>query len=171
MSAIAPYDRGVTQPTPTPPPGPGAQPPFVAAPTEGSSARLWWGLGTGALALLLCGGGGLAVFIAMIVTGVRAVQEQTDQTVTRYVQALERGRFDDAYDLVCDSLRKRYTIEEFQDLERDTITSTGFQVGDLNLNDLTVPVRLEYSTGSSQSVVYQLSQDTKTGHFEVCGTA
>lgn len=171
MPAIAPYDRGVTQPTPIPPPGPGARPPFVAAPTEGSGARLWWALGTGALALLLCGGGGLAVFIAMIVTGVRAVQDQSDLTVTRYVQALERGKFSDAYDLVCDDLRKRYSLDEFQDLERQTITSTGFQVGDLNLNDLTVPVRLEYATGRSQQVIYQLSQDSKTGHFEVCGTA
>lgn len=162
----------MTLPTPAPPPpGPGARPPFVAAPTEGSGARLWWALGVGALALLLCGGGGLAVFIGMIVTGVRAVQEQSDQTMTRYVQALERGKFNDAYDLVCDDLRKRYSLDEFRDLERDAITSTGFDVGDLDLSTLTVPVRLEYATGRTQEVVYQLSQDSKTGRFEVCGTA
>lgn len=171
MPAIAPYDRDVTQPSPSAPPrGPGVRPPFAAAPTEGSNARLWWGLGTAALALLLCGGGGLAVFIGMIVTGVRAVQDQTQQTVTRYVQALERGKFSDAYELVCDDLRSRYTAEDLEELERDTITSTGFSVGELDINTLTVPVTLDYANGSSREVVYQLDQDTTTGHFEVCGT-
>jgi hypothetical protein len=162
----------VTHPAPTPPPsGPGARPPFAAAPTEGSGARLWWALGTAALALLLCGGGGLVVFIGMIVTGVRAVQEQTEQTVTRYVQALERGKFADAYDLACDDLRGRYSVQEFQELEADTITSTGFSVGDLDINSLTVPVKLDYANGRTREIVYQLEQDTKTGHFEVCGVA
>jgi len=161
----------VTPAAPTEPPrGPGARPPFVAAPAEGSNARLWWGIGTGALALLLCGGGGLAVFIGMIVTGVRAAQDQTDVTMTRYIEALERGKFNDAYELVCDDLRGRYSLDEFQDLERETITSTGFSVGDLDAVTLTVPVRLDYADGDSRDVVYQLDQDATTGHFEVCGT-
>ena len=162
----------MTQPLPTAPPrGPGARPPFVAAPAEGANARLWWAIGTAALALLLCGGGGLAVFIGMIVTGVRAVQDQTHQAVTRYVQALERGQFNDAYNLACAEVRQRYDINQFRNLEHDAISSTGFSVGDLDINTLTVPVHLEYATGRTQEVVYQLSQDNKTGRFEVCGTA
>jgi hypothetical protein len=161
----------VIQPLPTAPPrGPGARPPFVAAPTEGANARLWWAIGTAALALLLCGGGGLAVFIGMIITGVRAVQDQTHQTVTHYVEALERGQFTDAYKLACEDVRKQYDIGQFRNLEHDTIISTGFSVGDLDINTLTVPVHLEYATGRTTDVVYQLSQDSKTGHFEVCGT-
>lgn len=131
---------------------------------------MWWAVGTAVLALLLCGGGGIAVFIGMIVTGVRAVQEQTQQTMTRYVQALEREKYADAYGLVCDSLRKRYTVDEFQQLERDTITSTGFSVGELDINNLTVPVTLDYADGRTREVVYQLAENNKTGHFEVCGT-
>jgi hypothetical protein len=87
------------------------------------------------------------------------------------VQALERGKFTDAYDLLCNRLRGRYSVEEFEDLERDTSTSTGFSVGDLDINHLTVPVTLDYANGRTREVVYQLEQDTKTGHFEVCGTA
>jgi hypothetical protein len=131
---------------------------------------VWWAVGTAALALLLCGGGGIAVFIGMIVTGVRAVQEQSQQTVTRYVQALEHEKFTDAYDLVCDRLRKRYTVDEFRDLEPNTIASTGFRVGELDINTQTVPVTLDYADGRTREVVYRMEQDTKTGHFEVCGT-
>jgi hypothetical protein len=161
----------VTQPAATAPPqGPGARPPFAAAPTEGATARIWWAVGTAALALLLCGGGGLAVFIGMIVTGIRAVQDQTHQTVTRYVQALERGEFKNAYDLACEPVRKRYDIYQFRNLEYDTSSSTGFKVGNLDINTLTVPVELGYRDGRTKEVVYQLSQNSQTGHFEVCGT-
>jgi hypothetical protein len=162
----------VTQPSPIAPPrGPGARPPFVAAPDEGSTARVWWAVGTAALALLLCGGGGLAVFIGMIVTGVRAVQDQTHVTVTKYIQTLESGDIGAAYDLQCDAFKKRYDIDQFRNLEHDTATSTGFTVGDLDITTLSVPVELKFRDGRTDEVVYQLSQDSETGHFQVCGTA
>jgi hypothetical protein len=161
----------VTQPTPeSVPPGPGARPPFVAAPTEGSTVRLWWGLGTGALALLIFCGGGLALLVGLVVTGVRAVEDQAEQTVTRYLDALERDKFAEAYDLVCDEMRKRYDLEEFEDLERAVVTSTGYTLGELDLNTLQMPVKLRYSSGNDRNVTYQLTQDSSTGHIEVCGT-
>jgi len=162
----------VTQPTPeSVPPGPGARPPFVAAPTEGSNVRLWWGLGTGALAVLICCGGGLALMVGLIVTGVRAVEDQAQQTVTRYLDALERGKFPEAYDLVCDEMRKRYDLDEFESLEREVVTSTGYTLGELDVDTLQMPVRLRYPSGPERSVTYQLAQDSSTGHIEVCGTA
>lgn len=152
------------------PVGPGAQPPFVAAPTEGSSTRLWWGLGTGALGLLLVCGGGIALLIGLIFTGVRAVEDQAEQTVTRYIEALERGKFSEAYDLVCDEIRDEVSVQEFERLEREVVTSTGFTLGELDLNTLQMPVQLRYSTGPSRDVTYQLSQDESTGKIEICGT-
>jgi len=162
----------VTQPTlDAVPAGPGARPPFVAAPTEGSTVRLWWGLGTGAAALLLFCGGGLALLIGLAITGVRAVEDQAQQTVTRYLDALERGKSSDAYDLVCEEMRKRYDLDEFEALEHDAITSTGYTLGDVDLNTLQLPVQLKYASGSDRSVTYQLTQNSSTGHIEVCGTA
>jgi hypothetical protein len=153
------------------PQGPGAQPPFVTAPTEGSTTRLWWGLGTGAAALLIVCGGGLALLIGLGITGVRAAEDQARQTVTRYLDALERGKPAEAYDLVCDQMRKRYDLDEFEELERDVTRSTGYTLGEVDLNNLQMPVRLEYETGPDRNVTYQLSQDSETGHIEVCGTA
>jgi hypothetical protein len=152
------------------PQGPGAQPPFVVAPTEGSTVRLWWGLATGAVALLLVCGGGIAVFAGMIITGMRAVNDQARQVVTEYLTSLERGKASDAYELVCDSLQKRYTVEEFQVLERKTATSTGFTLGELDPGTLRMPVQLRYPAGQPEQVTYQLAQDQATGHIEICGT-
>ncbi|MEV0272164.1 MAG: hypothetical protein HOV71_14975 [Hamadaea sp.] len=153
------------------PPGPGARPPFVAAPTEGSTTRLWWGLGTGAAALLLFCGGGIALLVGLAITGVRAVEDQANQTVTRYLDALERGKPAEAYDLVCEEMRKRYDLDEFQALERDVTTSTGYTLGEVDLNTLQMPVQLEYASGPDRSVTYQLTQNSSTGHIEICGTA
>ncbi|MCP2327470.1 hypothetical protein HDA40_005977 [Hamadaea flava] len=153
------------------PPGPGARPPFVAAPTEGSSTRLWWGLGTGAVALLLFCGGGIALLVGLAITGVRAVEDQANQTVTRYLSALERGKPAEAYDLVCAEMRKHYDVDEFAALERNVTTSTGYTVGEVDLNTLQVPVTLEYASGPDRNVTYQLAQDSSTGRIEVCGTA
>jgi hypothetical protein len=133
--------------------------------------RLWWALGTGALAILLCCGGGIAVFVGMIVTGTRAAQEQAEQTVGHYVESLERGKFDEAYNLVCDELQQRYTADDLEDLERRTVTSTGFTVGNLDLTTLQIPVQLRYASGEPREVTYQLTQDKSTGKIEVCGTA
>ncbi|NUR72588.1 MAG: hypothetical protein HOU81_17360 [Hamadaea sp.] len=152
------------------PPGPGARPPFVAAPTEGSSTRLWWGLGTGAAALLLFCGGGLALLVGLGITGYRAAEDQARQTMTRYLDALERGKPAEAYDLVCGDLRKRYDLDEFQALERDVITSTGYTLGDVNANTFEMPVTLEYASGPDRNVVYQLVTNSSTGRVEVCGT-
>jgi len=68
-------------------------------------------------------------------------------------------------------VRRRYDVYQFRNLEHDAITSTGFSVGDLDLTTRTVPVHLDYANGTTREVVYQLSQNSKTAHFEICGTA
>ena len=153
------------------PPGPGARPPFVAAPTEGSSTRLWWGLGTGAVTLLLFCGGGIAIFVGLVITGIRAAEDQARQTMTHYLDALERGKPAEAYELVCDEMRKRYDLDEFQALERDVSTSSGYTLGEVNTTTFEMPVTLEYASGPDRNVVYQLVTNGSTGHVEVCGTA
>jgi hypothetical protein len=152
------------------PSGPGVRPPFVAAPTEGGSQRVWWAVGTAVLAVLLVCGGGVAVFTGMIVTGVRAVNDQAHKVVGDYLTALEHERYNDAYALVCDRMRQRYDLNEFKDVEQDTAGSTGYTLGKFDVATLQMPVELQFGT-RTQTVTYQLAQDAASGHLEICGTA
>ncbi|WP_051366013.1 Rv0361 family membrane protein [Hamadaea tsunoensis] len=152
------------------PPGPGVRPPFVAAPTEGGNQRVWWAVGTAVLAVLLVCGGGVAVFTGMIVTGVRAVNDQAHKVVGDYLTALEHERYNDAYALLCDRMRQRYDLNDFKDAEQDTAGSTGYTLGKFDVATLEMPVELKFGT-RTQNVTYQLAQDASTGHLEICGTA
>ncbi|ASW57905.1 hypothetical protein CIK06_21865 [Plantactinospora sp. KBS50] len=157
---------------PGPPPGPGATPPFAAPPTEGRSVRVWLGLGVGALAALVCCGGGGAALVGLVVSGTQALNEQARVVVNDYLQAVRDKEFDKAYGLLCDADQRRETPEEFSARLATEPDITTYHVGNATSPpDVTVPVTVTYATGDQRSEQVELAQDSSTGRFEVCGIA
>ncbi|MEV0733097.1 MULTISPECIES: hypothetical protein [Polymorphospora] len=152
------------------PAGPGVAPPFAAPPTEGRTARLWWGLGAAALAVALCCGGGAVAFVGLAVSGTQALNEQAGAVVGDYFDAVTDGDYDRAYSLLCRREQQREPILRFRTRLATEPRLTNYQVGDLEITDeLEVPVDVTYAEGGSGRVWVSLAQNTGTGEFEVCG--
>ncbi|WP_306345175.1 Rv0361 family membrane protein [Rhizomonospora bruguierae] len=158
-------------PAPPPPPGPGVVPPFPAPPTEGRSTRLWLALGAGALAVLLCCGGGIAALVGLVVTTPGAVNEQAHAAVRKYLGALQQGDYGAAYDQLCARARRVETREHFVERHRNEPRVTAYQLGnvDINRTPIEVPAQVSYDTGSRTTINYVLEQDSRTATLEVCG--
>jgi hypothetical protein len=160
----------VPQGPPAPPQGPGVVPPFPAPPTEGRRLRIGWGLGIGAIVLVLVCGGGLAAFVGLSSVMSRAINEQAQVVVGNYLSDLQGERYTEAYGSLCPRSRARLTQEEFtsQQMEADPIRD--YEVGTLNLAnvDLAVPVEVTYADGRTEQLRAFLDQNRETGGFEVC---
>ncbi|MFC3500763.1 hypothetical protein ACFOOK_07260 [Micromonospora krabiensis] len=154
---------------PAPPPGPGVAPPFAAPPTEGRRARLWLALGVGALALVLCFGGGGAAVVGLAVSGVQAVREQGRTVSTDYYQALVDRKFGAAYDQLCDDAKRAESRAEFERRAAAEPQVAAFRVGEVDTTNLTVPVDVTLEGGRRERQQVILGQDQQTGGMEVCG--
>ncbi len=163
--------EGQSTPAPGVPRGPGVVPPFPAPPVEGRSARVWLGLGIGALVLVLCGGGGVAALIGLVVTTAQALNEQADAAVTAYFTALRERRYDDAYAGLCQRAREAESAAEFTDRVSDDDPIRSFDVGSVSLaaSEATVPVDVVLTDGRRVTTRVELVQNQDTGRFEVCG--
>ncbi|WP_239095814.1 Rv0361 family membrane protein [Micromonospora lutea] len=160
---------GAEQGVPVPPTGPGAAPPFAAPPTEGGRSRLWLGLGAGALALLLCCGGGGTAVVGLLVSGVQAIEEQGRTVSADYYRALSNGDYGQAYDQLCEDARRRESRQEFERRSAAEPQISSYRVGDVDTTTLTVPVEVTYSGGGQERQQVVLAQDPQTGGMEVCG--
>ncbi|MGW0434350.1 Rv0361 family membrane protein [Micromonospora sp. NPDC003197] len=155
---------------PPPPPGPGVAPPFAAPPTEGRSRRRWIGLGVGALALVLCCGGGVVAVVGLAVSGTQAIDEQARTVAGDYFEALKNRRYGRAYDLLCDEDQRRESSRDFQQRVSAEPEIAGYQVHQsMVTNEIVVPVDVTYRSGGQDNLRVTLAQDSKTGTFEVCG--
>ncbi|SCL63467.1 hypothetical protein GA0070604_4979 [Micromonospora eburnea] len=154
---------------PEPPPGPGVAPPFAAPPTEGGRARLWLGLGVGALAVLLCCGGGGAAIVGLAVSNVQAIQEQGRTVTNNYYRALVARNWSKAYDQLCADARRRESRPEFEQRVATEPQITGYRVGDVDTQTLTVPVDVTLAGGRREAQTVTLAPDQQTGAVEVCG--
>ncbi|MEU6207134.1 hypothetical protein ABZ814_26500 [Micromonospora musae] len=154
---------------PAPPPGPGVSPPFAAPPTEGRRARLWLGLGVGALAVLLCCGGGGGAVVGLAVSGVQAVREQGRTVSTDYYQALVDQNFGQAYDQLCDDAQRRESRTDFERRVAAEPQVTAYRLGEVDTNNLTVPVDVTLEGGRRERQQVVLGQDQQSGGLEVCG--
>ncbi|WBB66971.1 hypothetical protein [Micromonospora sp. WMMD812] len=164
-------DGGQPPGPPTPPPGPGVSPPFAAPPSEGRRARLWLGLGVGALAVVLCCGGGGAAVIGLAVSGVQAVREQGRTVSADYYQALVDRNYGDAYDQLCDDAKRRESRADFEQRAAAEPQVSAFRVGEVDTNNLTVPVDVTLEGGQRERQQVILGQDQQTGGMEVCGVS
>ncbi len=151
------------------PKGPGATAPFPAPPAEGGGARLGWALAVAGLFLVLCCGGGTAAVVGFVVTQDAAVDEQSRAVVGGYLDALRDGDYDEAYEKLCDKDQARLSKDRFEARERARKPLQSYEIGELNLNSLAVPVTERYRDGTSANVTYRLQQDPNTAAFEICG--
>lgn len=158
---------------PAPPAGPGVQPPFAAPPTEGRNARMWWGLGLGTLAAVLCCGAGIGSIAGLAITGVAAVNEQAHSAVEDYLREVSAGRYPEAYDLLCAEIRRQQSEREFTEQVSEQPKVVEYDLhGAGTINDeLVVPADVTYTDGTSGRVNYRVIQDTGTGEMRFCGIA
>jgi hypothetical protein len=153
------------------PAGPGAQPPFTVAPSEGRGTRLWWGLGAGALALIICVGGGGAAIVGIILTYPQMVKEQAQAAVRGYLDALEKKDYPAAYHQLCEQRQKQDSLGDFEATQVTKPVPSKYTLSgpeDLNL-PLLVTADITYTNGDHDEVTYEVEQDSGTGALEVCG--
>jgi hypothetical protein len=155
---------------PAPPAGPGVQPPFAAPPSEGRTARVWLGLGVGALAVVLCCGGGLAAGTGLLVTGSAAINEQAHAAVEDYLQAVGAGRYGEAYRQLCAELRERQSLREFTVRVSEQPKVTDYELFQTRVRgeDIVVPANVTYTNGDRAEVDYRVAQEANGLRF--CGT-
>jgi divalent metal cation (Fe/Co/Zn/Cd) transporter len=123
------------------------------------------------LAVLLCGGVGVASIVGLVVTGTAALNEQAHSAVANYLQAVGAGRYPQAYRLLCGELRDRQSLGEFTQE-----VSAGPKVREYELlrtrmrqnGDAVVPANVTYTNGTSTTVNYLVIQDN--GEIRFCGT-
>jgi hypothetical protein len=156
------------QQPPPPPPGPGVVPPFPAPPVEGRGLRLGIGLGIGAAVLLLVCGGGVAgvAGLGRIVTN--ALNEQADVVVGDYLDSLRAGHYADAYDQLCDEAKATETVSEFTTRVSAEQKITDYDVGNVELAQLSAPVDVTYADGDTAVLRAYLGPDRQAGGFRMC---
>ncbi|MFF3856836.1 hypothetical protein [Micromonospora sp. NPDC002575] len=156
---------------PAPPAGPGVVPPFAAPPTEGRGARLWLGLGAGALAVLICCGGGGTAVVGLAVSNVQAVREQGRSVTDDYYRGLVERKYEQSYDALCDDAQRRESRQEFERRVAAEPQIDSYRVGDVDTVNLTVPVSVTFSGGDRGDQEVTLAPDEQTGAMEVCGVS
>lgn len=157
-------------PPPPPPPGPGVHPPFPAPPVEGRGKRAGTTAGIVAgIVVLVCGGGAIAGG-GFLTSFSRSLDEQAQVVVSRYLDDLQDRDFDGAYQQLCEDARLDETQADFAARMQGFEPFESYTVGALSLGvRLSVPVRLQYADGDRAEVDADLTQNTSTGKFEVCG--
>ncbi|WP_229402606.1 hypothetical protein [Micromonospora okii] len=156
---------------PAPPAGPGVVPPFAAPPTEGRSARTWLGLGVGALALLLCCGGGGVAVVGLAISNMEAIQEQGRSVTDDYYRGLVERKYEQSYDALCDDAQRRESRAEFARRVSAEPRIDSYRVGEVDPVDLTVPVSVTFTGGGRADQEVTLEPDEQTGAMEVCGVS
>lgn len=159
-------------PVPPPPPGPGVRPPFAAAPVEGRTARLWLGLGVGAILVALFCGGGLAALTGMVLTGMGALNEQAHRAVGDYLDAEAEQQWQDAYEQRCDRDQRAESLTEFTRRVSAQPRIESYELGSVEITpsgQLRLPAELTYVNGADDRIVVPLQQHPQTGMLQVCG--
>lgn len=155
---------------PSPPPGPGVRAPFAAPPTERDRKRMWIGLGIGAALLVVCCGGGIAGFVALVVAQNRAIPAEATAVVDRYLSAIEHHDYPAAYDLVCATHHSHESLAVFTARKSGQPELLSWQIDPPRIfgSEVLVPVLIDDSSGFSHQE-FTLVQDDQAGGLRICG--
>jgi hypothetical protein len=153
---------------PAPPQGPGVQPPFPAPPVEGRGKRVGLSIGIAVGVVVLVCGGGLTAMIGLLASSQSSAQEHADAAVSGYLNALRDGKYDKAYDLLCDEAQQDETRAEFQQRASDEPVVRTYTMGKFDMLSFTMPVAATYDNGTRAQLQAYLGSDRTTGAFEVC---
>jgi hypothetical protein len=156
------------QQPPPPPQGPGVFPPFPAPPVEGRGRRVGLALGLGAGVLVLVCGAGVAAAVGLTRVMSSALNEQADVVVGDYLEALRDREWSQAYDQLCPQAKEQETEAQFTSRVSTEEPITAWDVGNVELVQLSAPVTVTYSDGDRADLRAYLGQNRQTGGFEVC---
>ena len=156
------------QQPPPPPQGPGVFPPFPAPPVEGRGRRLGLGLGLGAGVLVLVCGAGVAAAAGLTRVMSSALNEQAEVVVGDYLEALRDREWSQAYDQLCPQAKQQETEAQFTSRVSTQEAITSWDVGTVELVQLSAPVTVTYADGDRADLRAYLGQNRQTGGFEVC---
>jgi len=154
---------------PPAPPGPGVRAPFAAPPSERDRRRMWVGIGIGAVLLVLCCGGGIVGFGALVVARTRALPAEAVAVVDQYLAGLRDGDFKQAYDQLCGQARDQETLDRFTARQRGLPHIDSYTIGqpDASGAEVIVPADVE-AGGDRQSRTFGLVQDQEAGGLRIC---
>src|SRR5690242_13592671 len=129
---------------PAPPQGPGVQPPFPAPPVEGRGRRIGLSIGIAVGVVVLVCGGGLAAVIGILASTQGASQERARAAVSGYLNALRDGKYDKAYDLLCDDARRTESQAAFRRRVAGEPVVRTYTMGKFDIVTWTMPVDATY---------------------------
>ncbi|MFI5895468.1 hypothetical protein ACIA5D_35775 [Actinoplanes sp. NPDC051513] len=153
---------------PAPPQGPGVYPPFPAPPVEGKGKRIGWSIGISVGVVLLVCGLGTAALIGVGVASQKSNQEKANVAISSYLNAVRVGKYDQAYNLLCDDAQENESPAAFRARVAAEPVIESYTIGDLDPFSGAVPVDATYDDGSNAQLEAYLGIDSKTGTFEVC---
>jgi hypothetical protein len=161
----------VTTAAPPIAPGPGVVPPFASPPREGHGRRLGIGIAIGAVVFVLCCGGGIAGFGALVVTQAHQRVDDARTVVTSYMNDWRKQDYPAAYQLLCSDEKDQVSIDEFtNDIDQDTVVE--FTVADPQAQSdaIAVPVHVTFDDGSAADPLFKVVVDSD-GNSRICGQA
>jgi hypothetical protein len=120
--------------------------------------------------LLCCGGGGLAI-VGLAVSSGQAAQEQGRTVTNNYYRALVDKNWSKAYDQLCADARRRESRPEFEQRVATEPQISGYRVGRVDTQTLTVPVDVTLVGGKRENQTVTLAPDQQTGAVRVCGVS
>ena len=153
---------------PAPPQGPGVQPPFPAPPVEGRGRRVGLSIGVALGVVVLVCGGGLAAMIGILASSQSSAQEHANLAVSGYLDALRDGKYDKAYDLLCDETQQNESQAEFRRRVSGEPVVRTYTMGKFDMLTFSMPVDATYDNGTSVQLEAYLGSDRTTGAFQVC---
>jgi hypothetical protein len=159
----------MTTALPAPPAGPGVRPPFVAPPTDGNRRRLWTGLGSAAVVLVLLCGGGVAGFAALVRGTIQERRDDATKAVTAFLTDLQHDDFVRAYRSQCSEIRKQTTFAQFTDaVSTAQIVSFRLEQPEINTDATIVPAQLTFADGGLDHERFVVIVESD-GTNRVCG--
>jgi hypothetical protein len=154
---------------PTPPRGPGVLAPFPAPPRE-RNPRLWVGIAVLAAVVVLCCGGGVASIVGVVYYN----QSQIPNAVDDFLTAVQKGQYQQAYDMQCSAVREQQSEQEFADQFQQGRRLTSHRLGSVSSagdgsgsRAFLVPADLTYSDGTTDHEDFVVV--TENGDYTVCG--
>jgi hypothetical protein len=109
--------------------------------------------------------------VGLAVAGTQAIDEQAQAVTGDYYQALVDEDYGKAYDLLCDDAQSRESRPEFERRVTAEPEIATYDVGEVDTNNLTVPVDVTYDGGGQDVQQVTLAQDGNDGSLEVCGVS
>ena len=154
---------------PPPPPGPGVQAPFATPPTERDRKRMWIGLGVGAALLVLCCGGGLFGFGALVVTRTDALRSEAAAVVSEYLDGLRSQDYGRSYRLLCADVQATTSLTRFtQEHSRPRVLRYTLSRAGISGAEVVVPARVETDDGQVEYRNFTLVEDQDAGGLRIC---